>query len=396
MSGSYQLDSFTKNRSTEVVRLKSQVELFFENELKIYRQIGLHDGQKVIECGCGPGYLLLNLANRFANSKFTGIEIDPFLYETFNQNITQFDVTNVQAKHGSIYQTDEEDALYDIAISRLVIEHLDKPHAALAELYRILKPGGKLIIVSNDFEYHVLTNPHIPELDQMYKAYCKSRVDEGGNPFIGRELPVLLKRNGLQQIGLNIATAHSTIAGDKALLKAENINISRSLVTKGYLDQEVLDRLSNKWFEMLQNPEHIIYRQLFIVSGEKPLNPSTTNSFEENNTDDLDAVSKIEKLDFHNRKEGITELLTDKIIDSFDDDSLAIDPSVKLREYYIDSLVATDIASFLKEQFKINTKLTDILRVYSVNDLVNLIMENHSFTDVDDKQDQSEWTEGEL
>ena len=395
MSGSYKLDSFTKNRSTEVLRLKAQVELFFENELKIYKQIGMRDGFKVIECGCGPGYLLLNLARTFPNSHFTGLEIDPYLLESFQKSIAHNNTSSIVAKQGSIYETGEEDALYDLVISRLVIEHLDKPQDALAELYRILKPGGKLIIVSNDFEYHVLTHPHIPELHTMYKAYCQSRVDEGGNPYIGRELPVLLQKTGFQHIDINIATAHSTIAGDKALLKAENINISRSLVTKGYLEQEVLDRLSNKWFEMLQNPGHSIYRQLFVVSGEKQQNSTAPSSTKEEAATP-NAIIQLSKLDDNGKISELTRLLTQKVLNSMDDDSLNIDSAVKLNEYYIDSLVATDIASFLKEQFKISTKLTDILRVYSVNDLVKLIMDNHSFTTIEDNEDQSEWTEGEL
>ena len=395
MKGSYNIDNFTKNQKTEIIRLKSQVELFFNRELEIYQHLGMQDGTKVMECGCGPGYLLFNLANKFPKCTFLGLEIDSFLFEAFQKNISQYNIINVKAKQGSIYQTGEEDEYYDVIISRLVIEHLEKPHEALAELYRILKPGGKLIIVSNDFEYHVLTNPHIPELDMMYKAYCKSRIDEGGNPFIGRELPKYLQKLGAQQIQINIATAHSSISGDKALLKAENINISRSLVEKGYLEQKILDRLSNKWFEMLQNPEHVIYRQLFIVSGEKSLKDLAAKSTLEVKTNFL-STNQLDKLDEKNKINELNSILMNKITESIDDDSIQLDPMVKLYEYDIDSLTATDIASLLKDQFRINVKLTYILKECSVNDLVKIILDNYSFSSEENDLEQSEWTEGEL
>ncbi len=396
MKGSYNIDSFTKNQKTEITRLKSQVELFYSQELEIYKRLGMKNGMKVMDCGCGTGILLFNLAENFPQSTFTGLEIDSFLFDNFQNNIIQYNTLNIKAKQGSIYQTGENDEFYDIVISRLVIEHLEKPDRALEELYRILKPGGKLIIVSNDFEYHVLTNPHIPELDLMYQAYCKSRINEGGNPYIGRELPYYLQNLGAQHLQINIATAHNRILGDKALLKAENINISRSLVKKGYLDQDTLDRLSNKWFEMLQDPKHVIYRQLFIVSGEKAINKELINENSSNDETDKLPTNQLDGLGDKNNKDELRLMITKKIMESFDDNSLKIEPSVKLNEYDIDSLTATDIASFLKDKFKINVKLTYILKECSVNDLIRMIIENDSFPGNQDNIEQSEWSEGEL
>jgi len=395
MKGSYELDSFTQNRSTEVTRLKSQVELFFKEELDIYKKIGLQDGMNVIECGCGPGYLLFNLAKEFSNCTFTGLEIDNYLFDVFKTTISENRIKNISAKQGSIYQIGEPDESFDIVISRLVLEHLDNPANALAELYRILKPGGKLIIVSNDFEYHVLTFPHIPELDTMYKAYCNLRIDEGGNPYIGRELPTFLKEIGIQNINLNIAAVHSNILGDKALLKAENVNISRSLVKKGYLNQETLDALTNKWYEMLQNPKHVIYRQLFVIGGEKKLKETFDDSINENTLTSDETTSK--KNINAESDVSITSYLINKIKESFDDDTLEIDPLKRLNEYYIDSLIATEIASLMKSDFGVTVKLSDVLNKYSVSDLAKMIdSEGIILKDLKSVPNRENWSEGEL
>jgi ubiquinone/menaquinone biosynthesis C-methylase UbiE/acyl carrier protein len=269
MNGSYQLQNFTKNKETEVTRLKTQVDLFFDKEFDLYTKIGLKDGMAIIECGAGPGYLIKNIIEKLPGCKATALEIDPFLFTVLSENSKSGNKQLYNPVNESIYETKLPDNGFDFVITRLVIEHLEKPLEAIYELNRILKPGGKLVIVSNDFAYHLLTYPVIPELHEMYDAYCKSRFSEGGNPLIGRQLPIYLENSNFEKINFEIVTAHSKLIGDEVFLKAENVNISKSLVEGGFLNRDTLATLVEKWFEMLKNPYHVFYRQLFVISGEK-------------------------------------------------------------------------------------------------------------------------------
>jgi len=269
MNGSYQLQNFTKNRDTEVTRLKAQVELFFEKEFKVYRKIGLEDGMKILECGSGPGYLIKNIVERLPSCNATALEIDPFLFSVLTENSKSGGNQIYEPVNGSIYDTRFPDGSFDFIITRLVVEHLEKPLKALFELNRILKPGGKLVIVSNDFAYHLMTFPMVQELNEMYDAYCRSRLSEGGNPYIARQLPVYLEFANFEKSDFEIVAAHSKLSGDEPFLKAENVNISKSLVESGFLNRNVLASLVENWFEMLKDPHHVFYRQLFVVSGEK-------------------------------------------------------------------------------------------------------------------------------
>ena len=61
MNGSYKLESFTDNKESEVTRLKYQVDLFTKENSNFIKKLGLSDGMKIIECGSGPGFLLVIL-----------------------------------------------------------------------------------------------------------------------------------------------------------------------------------------------------------------------------------------------------------------------------------------------------------------------------------------------
>ena len=269
MNGSYQLNNFTKNREAEVTRLQAQVELFFEKEFDLFLKYGLSDGTDIIECGSGPGHLIKKILERFPGCNATALEIDHFLFSVLEHNSKINGKQLFNPVNESIYETKLPDKSFDFVFTRLVIEHLEEPLKAIFELNRILKPGGKLVIVSNDFAYHLLTYPYIPELDEMYGAYCRSRYSEGGNPLIGRQLPVYLENSSFKNITFDIVASHSKLTGDDLFLKAENVNISKSLVENGFLPRNSLANLVEKWFEMLKDPYHVFYRQLFVVSGEK-------------------------------------------------------------------------------------------------------------------------------
>jgi len=269
MDGSYQLESFTDNKESEVNRLKYQVDLFYKREIELYKRIGLEDGMAVIECGAGPGFLISNIVHDLPLCKATALEVDPYFTELLYNISRENGKTLFEVSSASIYNTGLPDNSFDFAIARLVLEHLNEPGKAIAEVKRILKPGGKIVLVSNDFAYSLLTYPPIPELDLMYKAYIKSRISEGGNPLIGRQLPVFLKNADFDSVNIEVICVHSELEGDKSFLKAENVNISKSLVREGFLQKETLDSLIKNWHMMLQDSDHVFFRQLFVISGTK-------------------------------------------------------------------------------------------------------------------------------
>lgn len=266
---SYKIDAISEDKYIEVERLKHQVDLFWDKEIKHYLEFGLKDGMSLIEFGCGPGYLTRKLLNYFPNIQITSIEIDSFLVDFAKEQLSQEKLDRFQIINGSILDTQLPDNSFDFAITRLVIEHLPRPIDAMKEVYRVLKPKGKAVFVDNDFELHTLTYPEISKLRELFDAYCQAREDEGGNPRVGRILPRLLKKAGFSEIDFGLVCAHSDLAGVDVFLKSEGAGIPAKLVHDGYLPSSTLGEISEDWLNMLDHEERSIIRQLSIAVGEK-------------------------------------------------------------------------------------------------------------------------------
>jgi ubiquinone/menaquinone biosynthesis C-methylase UbiE len=271
LQGSYQIRTFASNVEKEVQRLKAQVDLFWEKERMHYIEFGLKDGLSVVELGSGPGFLTEKLLATFPHLKVTGVEIDPFLIAWAKKYISQKHLHRCEIIQSSIMDTALAANSFDFAITRLVLGHLPDSVGAVREVLRVIKPGGKAVFVDADFNMYMLTHPHIAELGELYDAYCQARKADGGNPKIGRELPALLKKGGFSKVEFEVICAHSEIVGDELFLASEGIGIPSKLIQDGFLSSKVLAKIAVEWRNMIKSPNHSILRQLYMASGEKPL-----------------------------------------------------------------------------------------------------------------------------
>jgi ubiquinone/menaquinone biosynthesis C-methylase UbiE len=277
---SYKVATIATNIDKEIARLGAQVELFWDTEVKHYVESGLRDGMHLVELGCGPGFTTGKLLDAFPGLTVTAIDIDPLLLVVARDRLADAHPGRIEFQVGTIEDTLLPADTFDFALSRLVLEHLPDPVAAVREVVRILRPGGRAAFVDNDFEMHITTSPPVDSLGELYAAYCDARVAEGGNPRIGRELPVVLSAGGLRRIGFEVLGAHSAIIGTEMFMGSEGVGIPTKLVRDGFLSSKALARISVSWRDMMADPNHAILRQLYLATGEK-----TTTHQENGDTD---------------------------------------------------------------------------------------------------------------
>jgi SAM-dependent methyltransferase len=105
---------------------------------------GVPIAARIIDVGCGDGFHLKLLAD-YGPSSYTleGIDPDARAVEAANRS-------GLTVHHGTIESLDLKPGRYDLALLIQTIEHVSDPPALLRGIRRILRPGGKLVIVTDN------------------------------------------------------------------------------------------------------------------------------------------------------------------------------------------------------------------------------------------------------
>ena len=117
---------------------------------------GPQPGEVVLDLGCGAGFDTL-LASRKVrpNGRVIGIDMTPEMLAKACYNASLLDVTNVEFLRGEIESLPLPDASVDLVISNGVFNLCPDKTRVLGEVFRVLKPGGRLQMA------HILLEPHV-------------------------------------------------------------------------------------------------------------------------------------------------------------------------------------------------------------------------------------------
>jgi demethylmenaquinone methyltransferase/2-methoxy-6-polyprenyl-1,4-benzoquinol methylase/phosphoethanolamine N-methyltransferase len=117
----------------------------------------LQQGESVLDVGCGPASLTIPAAERVgAGGKVAGIDASPEMIAVARRKANSKRL-NIDFRVAPVEALPFADGEFDVALSSLMLHHLpdDVKEQGLAEIFRVLKPGGRLVAVD-------LTGGHSP------------------------------------------------------------------------------------------------------------------------------------------------------------------------------------------------------------------------------------------
>ena len=106
-----------------------------------------HPGGNLLEVGSGPGRLAVRLAREAPGMTLTGIDISGAMVERAARRAARAGLSErVRFEVGDVAALPLSDEEFDGFVSTLSLHHWSDPASGLAEIYRVLKPGGEALI----------------------------------------------------------------------------------------------------------------------------------------------------------------------------------------------------------------------------------------------------------
>ena len=112
------------------------------------KHICLPANAKVLDVGCGEGRHIFGSLQEYTDVHCVGLDQDIPSLNKCKEGLDFFKELNTRSTvfmQGSVYKLPFEENSFDLVICSEVLEHLDDYHAAIDEIYRVLKPGGKFL-----------------------------------------------------------------------------------------------------------------------------------------------------------------------------------------------------------------------------------------------------------
>lgn len=214
----------------------------------------LAPGLRVLDVGCGPGSITVDLARRVDPGEVVGVDAAAAVLDTARAAARDAGVANVHFERADVYELPYDDGSFDLVHAHQVLQHLGDPVRALREMRRVCASSGTIGV--RDSDYAAMTwHPAVPVLERWLELYREVARRNGGEPDAGRHLLAWARAAGLTAIEPTASVWCFATPEDRAWwggLWADRMEVSalaEQAVALGVTDRAELARVADGWRE---------------------------------------------------------------------------------------------------------------------------------------------------
>ena len=216
-------------------------------------------GGTLLDVGCGPGTITVDLARRLSPGHVVGIDASASIVDHAAGLAADEGVHNATFRTGDVYALDFADASFDIVHAHQVMQHLARPVLAMAEIRRVLRPGG--VFAARDVDYGgVMIAPTINGLTEWMQVYREVHYWNGGDPDAGRSLKAWARAAGFSSVTSSASVwcfasdAEREWWGESWAVRVTESSFAAHAIEAGVADLADLREMAAAWRQWVRDP----------------------------------------------------------------------------------------------------------------------------------------------
>ena len=229
-------------------------------------RLAVRPGEAVLEVGCGTGVFLPGLAAGVGpEGRVVGLDHSPAFLEEARTRLAGASLADrVELVEGDVHRLPFADATFDAAHCERVLMHVEDPPRAVREMFRVVRPGGRVVIAEVYAAGARMAHPD-PEAEQLISARLVSGIR---NPSMGIDLRGLLIRSGFTEVGGEVVGYfEEALDQDEAEEWTRN---ARELAAGGLLEPARAEAAVEAMEDLRASGVHCGLAMIFVVSGRVP------------------------------------------------------------------------------------------------------------------------------